>query len=406
MRLVVCSLVAAWAVAAPVCAESLPPWTPGTLDIHQIATGRGNSALIVCPDGTSIMIDAGASNGSPEVSSPPRPDGSRRPGEWIGRYALRQLRATGGQEIDYFIATHLHPDHVGDVGPGTPQSPEGDFFLTGLTDVAAVLPIRVLVDRGYPDYDYPTVFPAPFALNYRAYVSWRRKLGAPDEQLAAGRSDQIILRHNPRGFPAFVVRNIAANGVVWSGTGDTTQTAVPALSLLAKRDYPDENMCSVALRLSYGAFDYFTGGDLACSTAEETQVWRDVETPAARATGPVEVAVANHHGYFDAVGAEAVRALQPQVWVVPAWHVTHPGIAQLERMLSDCLYPGPREIFITNLTAAAALLNQRFLPRVGSVDGHIVVRVEPGGERFRVFVTENRDESDAIKATFGPYQSR
>ena len=43
-------------------ADTLPPWTPGTLDIHQIATGLGNSALIICPDGTSIMIVAGAGN--------------------------------------------------------------------------------------------------------------------------------------------------------------------------------------------------------------------------------------------------------------------------------------------------------------------------------------------------------
>jgi hypothetical protein len=32
---------------------ALPPWTRGTLDIHQISTGRRNSALIVFPDGTT-----------------------------------------------------------------------------------------------------------------------------------------------------------------------------------------------------------------------------------------------------------------------------------------------------------------------------------------------------------------
>ena len=33
--------------------QPLPPWTAGTLDIHQINTGRGNSALLIFPDGTS-----------------------------------------------------------------------------------------------------------------------------------------------------------------------------------------------------------------------------------------------------------------------------------------------------------------------------------------------------------------
>lgn len=387
-------------------ADTLPPWTPGTLDIHQIATGLGNSALIICPDGTSIMIDAGAGNYRPGFCSPPRPDGSRRPGEWIGRYALRQLRATGRSEIDYFVATHLHPDHVGDVGNDTPPSSAGTFALSGIPDVAAMLPIRKLIDRGFPNYDYPAPFAAPFANNYRAYVAWRRGQGEACEQLRAGAADQIELRHDRAGYPGFTVRNLAVNGSVWTGKGDAARSVVPELGSLARQDYPDENMCSIALRISYGRFDYYTGGDLACSTADDTQSWRDVETSVARATGPVEVAVANHHGYFDAVGPEAVKVLQPRVWVVPAWHVTHPGIAQLERMLSERLYSGPRDVFITNLTDAAALLNQRFLPRVGSLSGHVVVRVEPGGKKFRIFITGNGDESDTIKATFGPYDSR
>src|SRR5262245_37135503 len=34
--------------------------TPGMLDIHQIQTGRGNAACLVFPDGTTMLIDAGA----------------------------------------------------------------------------------------------------------------------------------------------------------------------------------------------------------------------------------------------------------------------------------------------------------------------------------------------------------
>jgi hypothetical protein len=39
---------------------ALPPWTPGTLDIHHIATGQGNSTFFVLPDGTTMHVDAGA----------------------------------------------------------------------------------------------------------------------------------------------------------------------------------------------------------------------------------------------------------------------------------------------------------------------------------------------------------
>jgi hypothetical protein len=32
----------------------------GTLDFDQISTGEGNSALVVFPDGTTLLVDAGA----------------------------------------------------------------------------------------------------------------------------------------------------------------------------------------------------------------------------------------------------------------------------------------------------------------------------------------------------------
>ena len=42
----------------------LPAWKPGILEIHQIATNRGNSALLLLPDGTTLMVDAGAIYGT------------------------------------------------------------------------------------------------------------------------------------------------------------------------------------------------------------------------------------------------------------------------------------------------------------------------------------------------------
>ena len=39
--------------------EYLPKWQEGYMDIHTIATGRGDATFIVMPDGTTLMIDAG-----------------------------------------------------------------------------------------------------------------------------------------------------------------------------------------------------------------------------------------------------------------------------------------------------------------------------------------------------------
>lgn len=83
-----------------------------------------------------------------------------------------------------------------------------------------------------------------------------------------------------------------ANGVVWTGVGAETHDLFPPLSHLRVDDMPIENKLSIALRVSYGPFDYFTGGDLSANGDEllsPAQAWQDVETPVARASGPVDV---------------------------------------------------------------------------------------------------------------------
>src|SRR5438132_1199760 len=84
---------------------TLPPWSPGMLDIHQIQTGRGNAAFLILPDATTLLIDAGAvpDRPGPELG-PARPDGSRTPGEWIARYVQRFSPRTPAT-LDYALIT-------------------------------------------------------------------------------------------------------------------------------------------------------------------------------------------------------------------------------------------------------------------------------------------------------------
>lgn len=395
--------MAPWAAAAPspdededVVGQPLRPWRRGGLDIHHIATGRGDSALIIGPDGSSLMIDAGASGTPPPASLDIRPGPERRAGEWIGRYARRHLAATGEPRLDAFLVSHLHPDHVGDVGPDMPLAPSGAYRLTGVSDVAALLPIGLLVDRDYPDYAFPKPWDAPFAKNYQAFIRERVWIGGRVERFQVGAADQLRL-------PGLEIRNLAANGEVWTGRGTETRHLFPPIETLAKDDIPDENACSAAIRLRYGAFGYFAAGDLTSSSLDGALPWRGVETPAAQVAGPVDVAVAAHHGMFDATGADVVRALRPRAWIIQGWHAAHPSPDALERMLSQRLYPGARDVFATGLSPANVLAHKWLTDRLAARDGHIVVRVAPGGGHYRIVVTSNLDETDKVLAAWRPW---
>ncbi|MCC8536016.1 ComEC/Rec2 family competence protein [Xanthomonas axonopodis pv. poinsettiicola] len=373
-------------------------WQPGMLDIHHIGTGRGNATLMICPDGTAMMIDTGAIDGLDTYLIDQLPNASRRAGEWVGRYARRHLAQAGRHEIDDFVLTHFHRDHMGERQPDTPMAANGKYALTGLIDVAQLLPIRRYLDRAYPDYDFPQPLDDPNQRNYRAFIQAERARGVAVERFRAGAGDQLRLRRRPAAYPQFAVRNLVANGQLWTGQGEATRSLFPPGAL------PTENECSLALRVDYGAFRYYSGGDLSNNTNYGADPWRDVETPVAQIAGPVDVAVANHHAYADAMGAACVRALRPRAVVILTNDSAHPSVTPLENMLSQYLYPGPRDIYATAMKPENIVANKRVREMTG-INGHVVVRVAPGGADYRIVVLDNHDESDRVLAVHGPYAS-
>ena len=119
--------------------------------------------------------------------------------------------------------------------------------------------------------------------------------------------------------------------------------------------------------------------------------------------GRVSVSTCNHHGYFDANGPDFVRALRPRVWILQSWHASHPAMPVLANLYSPILYPGPRDVFCLGLHPAAALSCARFSDLFKSSQGHVLVRVASAGAEFFVLVLEDGDESNHVKAVFGPY---
>ena len=386
--------------------EILPGWTPGTLEIHQISTGRGNSALFIFPDGTTMLVDAGAQVGTNPRWAAPRPDDSRTPGEWISRYVRQMLKTDAPVRLDYVLITHFHSDHMGQFSESEKVSKSGQYKLTGITEVGENLPIGKLMDRGWPDYDYPAPLNDPMVKNYRAFVKGQTEQnGMRIERFQPGRNDQITLLRNPQSYPGFKIQNIMANGEVWTGVGTTTRQQFPALKDVPPSDRPTENMCSAGLRLSYGKFDYYTGGDIPGIPYEGFPQWHDVETPVAQAVGPVEASLLNHHGYIDSQNAFFVGALRPRVWILNVWDSAHPTARVYSRLQSTRIYPGPRDIFATNMHEANRLVVAG-LDNLASLHGHIVIRVAPGGDSFKVIILDDLAETYKVTSVHGPYECR
>lgn len=70
-----------------------PPTGTGTLTVHFIDVGQGDSEFIELPDGRSILVDAGVASAGPRV--------------------VEYVRSLGYGTIDYVVATHPHADHIG-----------------------------------------------------------------------------------------------------------------------------------------------------------------------------------------------------------------------------------------------------------------------------------------------------
>jgi hypothetical protein len=282
------------------------------------------------------------------------------------------------------------------------------------------------MDRGWPDYEYPFDMRTKASnydavSNYVTAVKWHvAEKGLVAERFKAGSRDQIVMKHKPSDYPGFVVQNIAVNGEIWNGGASTDATATfPPLSEIQVANpksvgnadnCPEENHCTCVLKVSYGSFDFFEGGD-AQYDGMSSFPWKDMETPVALVTGPVDVMKADHHGVTNTNGygyvaknghvCEAMKYLNPRCWIVNSWTDGHPRQPVYEGV---CSYVPGADVFITN--SCSAMTSYKNWNRVKSSDGHIVVRVEKGGAHYSIYTLTDSDGKKTIKHIAGPYSSR
>jgi ribonuclease BN (tRNA processing enzyme) len=395
-------------------------WKEGYLDIHHIVTGSGDCVFSVMPDGTTMMVDAGdigdrkfKTIGYPLTSTSPYPNESKTAGKWIVEYIKQVLPNLKNPVIDYALLTHYHDDHIGGITNSTKYANNGAYKLTGITEVGDLLTIKKLIDRNYPSNDFPKNLEVAYKkepsifLNLQRFIKYHELQNSLiAEQLKVGSTEQIQLKYKKDDFPEFLVRGIKANGTIWSGKGRENIEYFTADSVIENNGWFNENPLSLAIKLSYGKFDYFTGGDNTGLQGFGMPKWFDVETPIAKAVGQVEATTLSHHGCRDAVNENFLSYLMPKTIIHQSWSSNHPGEEVLHRLISNHIYKGEKNIFSTNIQdVTKATLGFWLTNNFRSTFGHIIIRVLPGGDKYYVLIAETINDKVEIKKIFGPYLS-
>ena len=362
--------------------RTYPGWRPGELDIHFIHTGTSENTFLIFPDGTTMLLDCGhvpVRRPGYAEALPPMPSGSRRAGEWVRRYIERLIPQ---REIDYMMVSHWHSDHIA----GIPDVAQSFRFLN------------------FFDHQFPNVGKYSWGMDVedfeiiQAWLKEARKGGLKHEPFKVGAKDQICLLHDAGNYYSrvFEIRNIAANGVVWDGKNGVRDVVGEHVKQTGKEKIA-ENSLSAVIRIRYGNFSYFSGGDIEGEFIGADGAKAKYEALVGAVTGHVEVCKTNHHAFYHSMCAEFVRQVSPKLYLSSTWSPNQINDITLPNMTSRELYPGDRTIAYGSIPkfkreAYAA----RGLFADAAPEGHAVVKVAPGGFWYRLYTLSAADESMRI----------
>lgn len=246
----------------------------GDLEIHHINVGQGDSTLVVSPTGKTLLIDAGESYWNSSIDA-------RKVGPYIES-------VTGSKHIDYVLITHFHLDHIGYVNYG------GLWHLIeqqGFT-------VGQMIHRDYTNYLGTT---SGTFDNWKVYLEGdgNSKL---NPTIAIEGTSQIDLGGG------VIVDIVATDGNGAMKVGDFSSDSNP----------PSENDYSIGVKIRYGAFDEWIGGDISGQYYNSSfgYSYHDIELSVAKEVGDVDVFRVNHHGSDHSNSATFVNQLDPEVSII------------------------------------------------------------------------------------------
>ena len=376
--------------------KTLPAWSEGYLDIHTISSGRGECLLIVMPDGTSMVIDAGeiVYKSKPTKKSKfgmakPRPNNEVRPVEVYADYIRNFMPYKDA--IDYYHLSHFHMDHMGQIIKRYKTDEEGGYVKTGPTELFHHIPFREANDRAYPDYDKWTAqaTSAKVLENYRKFLDYHVAKGdLKATKFELGATNQFALRHKPNAYPNFKIENICSNGMVWNKFKDTITNVYEGHTMA-------ENAASCGFVIRYGKFDFLTAGDIGD--------YHDLEYEVAEAAGRVEAVKAHHHLSPHSMNDKCMDVLQPRVMSVTSF--SNREIQPDQKKIESITQNGCK-IYCTSVGEIMLDMYPNIYSACSATSGHIVFRVEPEGKRFWVYVLDDFDSEYRIKKVNGPFKAK
>jgi len=231
-----------------------------TLDIYWIDVEGGAATLIVTPEGRTILMDAGwEATGDRDA---------RRI-----QVALADAHAT---RVDFFIASHFHPDHAG-----------------GVPALARAVPIESFIDHG-DSVEQDRDRSGEAWAGYLSVARGKRRMVKPGDKLPITELEIMF---------------VASNGEVISTPLEPRGPNSACRDAQVKDDDPFENGRSVGYLLSLGAFQMLNLGDLSWNLEHR------LGCPENK-LGSVDIYQVTHHGGNDAAAPQLVWALGPTVAVI------------------------------------------------------------------------------------------
>jgi competence protein ComEC len=270
-----------------------PPPSGGELQIHVLDVGpiEGDAILIISPAGKAALIDAG--------------DAGK------GKVVLDALRRYGVKQIDYFIATHPHPDHLG-----------------GAAEVIKAIKVLAVIDNGLGPAVPPDLVPQTKTPDGSSSL---KKPASKKPGLSASITkfyDEYKAAVNQSG--AHYER--AEPGQKYDiGAGARLTILGPSQPFFTKEQMKsggnEPNANSVVVRLDYGDFSMLLPGD-----AEEQTEHRMLTKDLNLAARILKVA---HHGSKYATSEDLINRVKPEVAIISCgdWnHYGHPSQVVLDRL--------------------------------------------------------------------------